>query len=107
MSTALRVGVDLNSRCSRKCAAPATLAPSSRDPTATHTPTEAECTDGMCSVTTRKPPGRTVRCTAADVGSPRRPRCKPLAAGGCGIDRCGLGCRRLVLGDQDQRDLAS
>ena len=42
ISTAERVGVDLNSRCSRKCAAPATLGPSSREPTLTHTPTDAE-----------------------------------------------------------------
>ena len=29
-----------------------------------HTPTDAECTDGMCSVTTRRPPGSRVRLTA-------------------------------------------
>src|SRR5690242_18163596 len=114
MSTALRVGVDLNSRCSRKCAAPATLCPSSRDPTPTHTPTDAECTDGMNSVTTRKPPGKVVQRTASDVSSARAPRCsaRDLAAGGCGIDGCVSGCLGggfcgVLFGDHDQRDLAA
>src|SRR5215470_11697987 len=91
MSTALRVGVALNNRCSRKCAAPATLGPSSREPTPTHTPTEAERTEGMYSVTTRRPPGRVVRRTVVDFADslPRRTFLRPafpLAA--CrGIDR--------------------
>src|SRR6185436_13604531 len=104
ISTAVRVGVDLNSRCSRKCAAPATLGPSSRDPTPTHTPTDAERTDGTYSVTTRSPPGKVVRRT-------------DLAAGGRGIGRRSarvrvrsgsvtVRCRRVVL-DDDQRDLAA
>src|ERR1700754_3631672 len=110
MSTAVRVGVDLNSRCSRKCAAPATLDPSSRDPTPTHTPTEAECTDGMYSVTTRRPPGKMVRRTAADVSSPRWPRRRALTAGRCGIGRCrrSLCCLcPIFFGYEDQRDLAA
>src|SRR3546814_11719533 len=61
---AVRVGVDLNSRCSRKCAAPATDGFSSREPTATQRPTDADLTPGMYSVTTRSPPGSTERCTA-------------------------------------------
>src|ERR1700750_2315232 len=113
MSTALRVGVDLNSRCSRKCAAPATLGPSSREPTPTQTPTDAERTDGMNSVTTRRPPGRVVRRTVDDFADswPRRPFRRPafpLAA--CrAIDRRIRRSRRgfLVLGDEDQRDLAA
>src|SRR5882757_6126429 len=112
MSTAVRVGVDLNSRCSRKCAAPATLEPSSRDPTPTQTPTDAECTDGMYSVTTRRPPGSVVRRTAADVSSLRWPRRKALTAGRCGIGRrrhvlCCLCLCAFVFGYEDQRDLAA
>src|ERR1700754_1518682 len=114
MSTAVRVGVDLNSRCSRKCAAPATLAPSSRDPTPTQTPTDAECTDGMYSVTMRRPPGRVVLRTI-DFSADSLPRlglrrpALPLAA--CrGIDRriSGrgfLGC--VFLGNEDEGDLAA
>ena len=71
--------VALNSRCSRKCAAPATVGPSSREPTLTQTPTDADRTDGTYSVTTRRPPGRTVRRIAetSRAGAPlRRPRCR-------------------------------
>src|SRR5260370_4423395 len=109
MSTAVRVVVDLNSRCSRKCAAPATLAPSSRDPTPTHTPTDAECTGGMYSVPTRRPPGNVVRRTAVEVSSPRRPRRRALAAGRCGIYRRRRVCvvPSFFFGDEDQRDLAA
>src|SRR5258705_139460 len=101
ISTAPRVGVDLNSRCSRKCAAPATVAPSSRDPTPTQTPTDAERTAGRYSVTTLRPPGSVVRRTVrAAVGS---------AAGRRGI--CWRGGRSLracfvLFGHQDQGDLA-
>src|SRR5690348_15914525 len=101
MSTAVRPGVALNSRCSRKCAAPGTVAPSSRDPTPTQTPTDAERTAGRYSVTTRRPPGSVVRRTA---------RAAPGSAARCrGICRRGslgtrFGC--IVFGHQDQRDLA-
>src|SRR5262249_18308592 len=118
MSTAVRVGVDLNSRCSRKCAAPATVAPSSRDPTPTQTPTDAERTAGRYSVTTRNPPGKVVRRVPAD-GSPARPA-RPPAAGSAarrgGIDwraarvggsRSRFGRRFFFVGHQDQRDLAA
>src|SRR4051812_40619822 len=63
MSMAERVGVPLNSRCSKKCDAPLSCAASSLDPTCTYTPTAADRTPGMCSVTTRRPPLRTVRRT--------------------------------------------
>ncbi len=63
MSSAERSGVPLNSRCSRKCEAPASAGVSSREPTPTQTPIEAERTPGIDSVTTRSPPGRTVRRT--------------------------------------------
>src|ERR1700749_3045158 len=120
MSTAVRVGVDLNSKCSRKCAAPATVAPSSRDPTPTQTPTDAECTAGRYSVTTRNPPGRVVRRNAADGSAlcrPRRRGCVPcLAAGGRGIGRRGVRTNRRCVAvagfsgffvDEYQRDLAA
>src|SRR5438445_10745066 len=121
MSTAVRVGVDLNSRCSRKCAAPATVAPSSRDPTPTHTPTEAERTPGRYSVTTRKPPGSVVRRNAADGSELCRPR-RNGCVDGLTAGRRGIGFRRLrglrarcsvavagfsgIFVDQHQGDLA-
>src|ERR1700687_3737013 len=130
MSTAVRVGVDLNNRCSRKCAAPATLAPSSRHPTPPQTPTDAECTEGMYSVTTRRPPGNVVRRSAADASSLRWPRRRApprsggdtsrlrgsapstpgLATAGRGIDRRSFGrrgVRRLLLGPQHQHVLTA
>src|ERR1700757_3866712 len=115
MSTALRVGVDLNSRCSKKCAAPATLAPSSREPTPTQTPTDAERTAGRYSVTTRRPPGSVVRrnaawCSASTVWLPLC-RAPASAAGRRGIGWRGrigwrIGPGGILLIDQDQRDLA-
>ncbi len=119
---AVRVGVDLNSRCSRKCAAPATVAPSSRDPTPTQTPTEAERTAGRYSVTTRSPPGSVVRRNAAGVRmSLRRCAAPPQRGISCWPSRHRLarspadrrGRRgRPVVGPvvfvhQDQRDLAA
>src|ERR1700691_3136445 len=116
MSTAVRVGVDLNSRCSKKCAAPATVAPSSRDPTPTQTPTEAERTPGRYSVTTRNAAAGSAVCR------PRRSGCVPeLATGRCGIGRRGLGRRGFgrrgwcghvagcsgFFGHEHQRDLAA
>ena len=65
MSSAERDGVPLNSRCSRKCEAPESAGTSSRDPTPIQTPMAAEWTPGIASVTTRRPPGRTVRRTGA------------------------------------------
>src|SRR5947209_1364779 len=54
MSRALRRDVPLKSRCSSRCAEPAIL--SSRDPTATHSPIDAERICGIASVTRRTPP---------------------------------------------------
>ena len=61
MSSADRVVVPLNSRCSRKWLEPARLGVSSREPTPTQTPTLALRTPGIASVTMRRPPGSTVR----------------------------------------------
>ena len=63
MSIALRSAVPLNSRCSRKCEQPWSCGDSSREPTPTHTPIEADRTPGMSSVMIRSPEGRTVRRT--------------------------------------------
>src|SRR5699024_1525445 len=95
-SAAVRLGVALNRRCSKKCAAPATVVPSSREPTPTHTPTEADRTPGRCSVTTRNPL-RVLR------------RIPPLAAALSAVGGGGIGGRAIggVLGDQHQRDLAA
>ena len=52
---------------------PASAGVSSREPTGTHTPTLALRTPGIASVTTRRPPGRTVRViTPPPVASRRR-----------------------------------
>ena len=63
MSIAVRSGVPLKSRCSRKCEQPCSAGVSSREPTATQTPMLAERVPAICSVTTRRPLGRTVRRT--------------------------------------------
>ena len=63
MSSAERSGVPLKSRCSRKCEQPCRVGVSSREPTPTHTPMLAERAPAICSVTTRRPLGRTVRRT--------------------------------------------
>src|SRR5690606_28188350 len=72
ISMAFRVGVPLNSRCSRKWVAPMCSGASSREPMPTHMPTATLRTVGMVSVTTRRPPGRTVRLTTP---APSRPAC--------------------------------
>src|SRR5690606_18787985 len=61
MSSALRRGVPLKSRCSRKWVEPWWPSVSSREPTATHAPTAVDRCAGMVSVSTRIPPGRTER----------------------------------------------
>src|SRR3954469_21535430 len=61
MSRAERRVVPLKSRCSRKWLVPARAGVSSREPTGTQMPTLALRTPGIASVTTRRPPGRTVR----------------------------------------------
>src|SRR6478735_9235852 len=113
MSSAERVGVPLKSRCSRKCEAPDRDGDSSRDPTPTHTPMEADRTPGSASVTTRSPPGSTVRrTTAPPPWSDRRVRVVPGFC--CAADDAKLlgGLVRIVglvavLDDRDQRQLAA
>jgi len=63
MSRAERSSVPLNSRCSRKWEQPCSVRDSSREPTPTHTPMQAERTPAMCSEITRSPLGRVVRRT--------------------------------------------
>src|SRR5689334_19350248 len=113
MSSAERVGVPLKSRCSRKCEAPERDGDSSRDPTPTHTPMEADRTPGSASVTTRSPPGSTVRRTSAPPScSDRRVWVVPGFC--CAADDAKLlgGLVRIVglvaaLDDRDQRQLAA
>src|SRR6476659_1673683 len=113
MSNAERDGVPLNSRCSRKCEAPDSCGDSSRDPTPTHTPMEAERTPRIASVTTRSPPGSTVRRTSAPPScSDRRGWVVPGFC--CAADDAKLlgGLVRIVglvavLDDRDQRQLAA
>ena len=64
MSMALRSPVPLNNRCSRKCEQPCCFGVSSAEPTPTQTPTLADRIPGICSVITRRPPGRRVRRTS-------------------------------------------
>jgi hypothetical protein len=71
MSSALRLSVPLNSKCSRKWLAPATDVDSSRDPTFTQTPTLADRTPGIVSVTIRRPPGNVVRLITPPPGAGR------------------------------------
>lgn len=68
ISIAPRLWVPLNSRCSRKCAAPAVDPVSSREPTATQMPKETLRIAGMASVSTRSPLGSTVRRTVPPRG---------------------------------------
>src|SRR3954467_7892280 len=60
MSRALRSAVPLNSRCSRKCEAPASGPDSSREPTPAQKPIDTDRDPGTCSVTTRSPEGSVV-----------------------------------------------
>ena len=55
--------VPLNSKCSRKCAAPCWPGPSCREPAAIQTPKVAERVPGISSVRTRTPEGSSVRRT--------------------------------------------
>src|SRR6476469_522529 len=116
MSSAERDGVPLKSRCSRKCEAPERDGDSSRDPTPTHTPMEADRTPGNASVTTRSPPGSTVRRTSPPPSSwDRRVRVVPGFC--CAAEAAKLlGGRVRVVGlltglgaldDRDQRQLAA
>jgi hypothetical protein len=50
-----RDDVPLNTRCSRKCEAPASAAGSSRPPTPTQTPSDTDRASGIRSVTMRMP----------------------------------------------------
>ncbi len=76
MSSAVRVGVPLKSRCSRKWVEPkregtggapgtSIASASSRDPTATQYPRVALRAPGTCSLRMRTPLGSTVRLTRA------------------------------------------
>src|SRR3954463_3242738 len=98
MSIAERGGVPLNRRCSRKCDAPLSCAASSREPTCTNTPTAADRTPGMCSVTTRRPPFRTVR---------RTPPGNLVKGGSLGVGSLGRFRGAVVLDDGHQRELAA
>ena len=69
ISSAVRRRVPLNSRCSRKCEAPARTGDSSREPTATHTPNDTLRMAGIASVMMRNPLGSTVRPTVPPSGS--------------------------------------
>src|SRR6188472_3851053 len=101
MSIAERVGVPLNRRCSRKCDAPLSWGASSLDPTCTNTPTAAERTPGICSVTTRRPPFRTVRRTP----SGRSLKLESLGVGRLGLGRLGL--LGVLVHDRYERELAA
>src|SRR4051812_6421720 len=65
MSSALRVGVPLNSMCSTKCAIPLRGSASWREPRVSHTPMLTERTWGIVSVMRRRPVSRTSRVTIA------------------------------------------
>ncbi len=69
ISSAERRLVPLNSRCSKKCEAPATLGDSSREPTFTQMPKAALLTSGIFSVTMRKPLECTVLRTDITIRS--------------------------------------
>ena len=60
---AVRVGVPLNSRCSRKWLTPASAGGSSREPTATQTPIATDRAPGTRSVATVKPLASSVMCS--------------------------------------------
>src|SRR3954469_386872 len=98
MSRALRRAVPLNSRCSRKCVAPWYPGASSRLPTPTQQPSVAERTPGVLSVSTRTPPGRTLRRTSA-LASPATVVVVPRVSGSGTPDtsdaRDGVGGRRV------------
>src|SRR6476620_1820114 len=103
MSIAERVGVPLNRRCSRKCDAPPSWAASSLEPTCTNTPTAAERTPGICSVTMRRPPLRTVRRTPSGSLLKRTRSLGVVGVAGVVGRRHRLG---VLVHDRDQRQLA-
>src|SRR5918999_3109991 len=76
MSLALRVGVPLNNKCSKKCDVPAMWSGSSREPTSNQKPTETERTSDIRSVTTVAPESSVVRRNLTKV----RPRSQMRAA---------------------------
>ena len=72
ISRAVRSGVPLNSRCSRKCEMPDCSGVSSREPVPTQTPTHSDATSGIDSVTSRMPLSSVVIVImAAEVPAPR------------------------------------
>src|SRR5690606_20042532 len=114
MSSAVRRGVPLNSRCSRKWVDPKWPSRSSREPTGTHAPTVTERRPGMCSVMTRRPPGRTERRTVAPPSCPAVSSLpgSPGATSGSSRGTSGVGrgdrLLGLVLVEHDvQRQLAA
>src|SRR4029079_7640798 len=121
MSSAVRRVVPLNSRCSRKCVAPASDRDSSREPTLVQRPRVAERAPGIVSVITRSPPGRTVRRTVDAVapdGPPSAFSFRSVRVDPSGwseaeryrmvVLRSGVRLLRLaVLDDRDERQLAA
>src|SRR5207249_4097804 len=95
MSRADRVSVPLNSRCSRKCEAPASSGASSRDPASTQKPVVTEWASGMHSVTTRIPLSRRPCRMRSGKGLPRA--ASSVAPGPAAI---------AVVADERERDLA-
>src|SRR5436190_1565971 len=79
MSRADSFSVPLNSRCSRKCDAPAIVMSSSREPVATQKPAVTDRTSGMRSVTTVRPLSRHV-----DWINVPYPAMSEFEAAGCG-----------------------
>ena len=108
MSRALRSAVPLNSRCSRKCEAPASASDSSRDPTPAQNPIDTERASGTCSVTTRRPEGRVVSSMPGSgpeaLGAGRRGR--QLAGRHRSWRRVGGGRRRRPAPGRSQRRVA-
>ena len=81
ISRAVRSGVPLKSRCSRKCEIPDCSGVSSREPVPTQTPTHSEATSGIASVTSLMPlasvvvviTSRRLPARALPSGSAQRP----------------------------------
>src|SRR5919106_1205113 len=84
MSRAERFRVPLNSKCSRKCDAPARSGRSSREPMATQIPMVTERTPGMCSVTIRRPDSYSLR----SITGPARASGGKSPAPGSRLARC-------------------
>src|SRR5262245_39168943 len=81
MSSAERVSVPLNTRCSMRWEMPPRSSGSTRDPGSTQMPTATERTCGIASVTTRIPLGST--SLRYVTRRPRDPRPSASAGGGC------------------------